>query len=200
VRVVDEFESGFGWQADEAEFLERTSHAVLSSGEVWLLDAIDVDGLDDRVRALGEPAGVIQLLDRHDRDCLTIAERLGVPLLITPRAAHPAFVSIRVVWLPVWHEVAVVFPGERVLVVGDALGTASYFRAPGERLAVNGALRLWPPRKLADFEPRHVLCGHGEGVHGDEAAAALREALATARSRIPSWFPASIRAWRSRPQ
>jgi len=198
MRVVDEFENGFGWQADTAEHTERTSHAVASGGGVWLFDAVDVDGLDERVGELGEPAGVVQLLDRHGRDCLTIAERLGVPLLVTPRESYAAIRPIRTVWAPGWHEVAVHFADERVLVVGDALGTARYFRAPGERLAVHPVLRAVPPRKLAGLAPLHVLCGHGEGVHGDEAAPAVDEALETARRRFLSWLPASIKAWRER--
>jgi hypothetical protein len=200
MRVVDEFKSGFGWQADEPEYMQRTSHAVASRRKVWLFDAIDVEGLDERVAALGEPGGVIQLLDRHPRDCLAIAERLGVPLLITPHQAPDALMPIRVRWVPGWHEVAVYFPDERVLVVGDALGTAGYFRAPGERLAVHPLLRMVPPRRLDGLDPLHVLCGHGEGVHGEEAAAALDEALSTARRRIHRWLPASIKAWRERKQ
>ncbi len=198
MRVVDEFESGFGWQADEPEHTERTSHAVASGGDVWLFDAVDVDGLDERVRELGEPAGVVQLLDRHGRDCLTIAERFGVPLLVTPRESYAAIRPIRTVWAPGWHEIAVHFADERVLVVGDALGTARYFRAPGERLAVHPVLRAFPPRKLAGLAPLHVLCGHGEGVHGEEAAPAVDEALQTARRRLLRWLPASIKAWRER--
>jgi hypothetical protein len=198
MRIVDEFDGGFGWQADEPEFLERTSHAVASDGKVWLFDALDVEGLDDRVRELGEPAGVVQLLDRHGRDCLPIAERLGVPLLITPRQAIAALTPTRVVWLPGWHEVAVVFSAERVLVAGDALGTAGYLRAPGERLGVHPLLRLLPPRKLGRVDPLHVLCGHGEGVHGEQAADALNEALRSSRRRIPRLLPASVRAWRNR--
>jgi hypothetical protein len=198
MRVVDEFENGFGWQADTPEYMERTSHAVAIDGGVWLFDAVDVDGLDERVRSLGKPAGVVQLLDRHGRDCLRIAERFGVPLLITPRAGHGAIRPIRTVWIPGWHEVAVHLADERVLVVGDALGTAGYFRAPGERLAVHPVLRVAPPRKLLGLAPLHVLCGHGEGVHGDEAAPALDEALRTARRRFPRWLPASIKAWRER--
>jgi hypothetical protein len=198
MHVVDEFESGFGWQADAAEYVERTSHAVASGGEVWLFDPVDVDGLDERVRAFGKPAAVVQLLDRHKRDCLTIAERLGVPLLITPRDTYGAIRPIRTVWVPGWHEVAVHFSEERVLVVGDALGTARYFRAPGERLAVHPLLRAVPPRKLGALAPLHVLCGHGAGVHGEEAPRALDEALRTARRRILQWLPASIKAWRER--
>ena len=193
MRVVDEFEAGFGWQADEPEYLERTSHAVLSDGEVWLFDVLDVNGLDDRVRALGEPAGVVQLLDRHGRDCAQVAARLGVPHFLPPTGSPVS--TVPVVSLPGWRERAA-FPRDGVLVVGDALGTASYFRAPGERLAVHPLLRLFPPRALRGPTPEHVLCGHGEGVHGREAAPALDEALRTARRRIPRWLPASIRAWR----
>jgi hypothetical protein len=198
MRVVDEFEGGFGWQADEPEHMERTSHAVLSDGKVWLFDAIDVEGLEERVSALGEPAGVVQLLDRHRRDCLTIAARMGVPLLVTPRQPYAAIVPMRVCWLLGWHEVAVHFSDERVLVVGDAVGTASYFRAPGERLAVHPLLRLFPPRRLGRLDPLHLLCGHGEGVHGEEAAPALTEALSTARRRLHRWLPATAKAWRER--
>jgi hypothetical protein len=195
VRVVDEFEGGFGWQADEPEYLERTSHAVAIEGEVWLFDALDGDGLDDRIRELGEPAGVIQLLDRHARDCAQVAARLGVPHFPPPTGGPVPTVPI--VSLPGWHERAAL-PRDGVLVVSDALGTASYFRAPGERLAVHPLLRIRPPRALRRLTPEHVLCGHGEGVHGPEAAQALDEALRTARRRIPRWLPASIRAWRRR--
>jgi hypothetical protein len=194
VRVVEEFEGGFCWQADEPEFMERTSHAVLDDGKVWLFDVLDADGLDERVLELGEPAAVVQLLDRHARDCAAVAARLGVPLHVTPRDGVPSILPV--VGIPGWREVAA-FVGGRVLVVGDALGTAAYFRAPGERLAVHPILRPFPPRSLRGLTPEHVLCGHGAGVHED-AAEALDEALRTARRRIPQWLPASIRAWRAR--
>jgi hypothetical protein len=104
---------------------------------------------------------------------------------------------LKVVWIRGWHEVAAFLDG-RVLVAGDALGTASYFRAPGERLAVHPLLRLFPPGAFRGLEPAHVLCGHGTGIHGPEAAEVLREALRTARRRIPKWLPSSVRAWRDR--
>jgi hypothetical protein len=195
MRVVDEFEGGFGWQADEPEFTERTSHAVREGRKVWLFDVVDADGLDERVRALGEPAGVVQLIDRHSRDCAAVADRLGVPLHVTPRGPSLRVPTLRVVWIRGWHEVAA-FVDQRVLVVGDALGTPRYFCAPGERLAVHPLLRLFPPRALRGLSPRRVLCGHGAGIH-DGAADALAEALRTARRRIPRWLPTSIRAWRS---
>ena len=71
IRFCDEFDHGFGWQADE--FLQRTSHAVLAGGRVWITDPIDAEGIDERINELGEPAGVVQLVDRHRRDCAAVA-------------------------------------------------------------------------------------------------------------------------------
>jgi glyoxylase-like metal-dependent hydrolase (beta-lactamase superfamily II) len=92
-----------------------------------------------------------------------------------------------------WKEVAFWEPQRRVLVVGDALGTADYFTAPGQPLGVHPLLRLRPPWALGRLAPRHLLCGHGPGIHGDEAALALEAALATARRRIPSWLLSQVR-------
>jgi hypothetical protein len=79
-------------------------------------------------------------------------------------------------------------------VVADALGTASYFLGPNERLAVHPVLRPFPPRSLAGLRPEHVLVGHGEGVHGPDAAEALHEALMTARRRAPAWLGGLVQA------
>ena len=51
---------------------------------VWLIDPVLEDGVLGRVQTLGEPAGVLQLVDRHGRDCARIAEELGVPHLEVP--------------------------------------------------------------------------------------------------------------------
>lgn len=179
----------FGWIAAEPAYMLRASHALVDGGRVWLVDPVDIDGLDDRVHAAGEPAGVFRLLDRHGRDSVALAQRYGVPV-ITPRAGPvegSPFEAIRVVNVPGWRESALWWPGRRVLIVADALGTAPYFLAPGERLGVHPFLRLLPPRSLRRLEPEHVLCGHGEGVH-DGADAALREALSTSRRRTPRWL------------
>jgi hypothetical protein len=183
-RFCDELDFGFGWIEEEA--LERTGHALLADGGVWVVDPFEAPGVEERIRALGEPRGVVQLLDRHTRDCAALAARLGVPHLELP-AAVPAFEVVPIARSRFWREVALWWPERRVLVCADALGTTAYYRAGGERLAVHPLLRLRPPRALAALEPLHVLCGHGEGVH-EEAAAAVREALATARRRLP-------RAW-----
>jgi hypothetical protein len=190
VRFCEEWDAGFGWIASEPPLLERASHAVLLDGRVFVFDPVYCPEVEERIRALGEPAAVVQLLDRHERDGPAIAERLGVPLHRVPADGVPGapFEVIPLVRLPRWREVAVWAPTEGVLVCADALGTASYFLAPGDRLAVHPLLRTIPPRALSRARAlRHVLCGHGAGVHGDEAPAALAEALTTARRRIPRY-------------
>jgi glyoxylase-like metal-dependent hydrolase (beta-lactamase superfamily II) len=160
-------------------------------------DALDGVGVEERVRALGEPAAVVQLLDRHGRDCATVARRLGVPLHVTPfdGVDGAPFEVLPVLRWRRWQEVALWFPAERILAVGDALGTADYFLAGDEPLAVHPLLRLAPPRKaLAGLEPLHVLCGHGPGVHGERVPEAVREALATARRRLPQAWLSGLRA------
>jgi hypothetical protein len=187
---------GFGWIAAEPRLLQRASHALVADGQVWLVDPVQVEGLEERVRAAGRVVGVLQLLDRHGRDCASLARTFGVPLRYVPRAGTPGppFEVIRTVRIPLWREAALWWPERRTLVVADALGTAAYFRAPGELLGVHPVLRLIPPRSLARLEPEHVLCGHGQGVHGPEAADALHEALRTARRRTPSWLAGLVRS------
>jgi glyoxylase-like metal-dependent hydrolase (beta-lactamase superfamily II) len=189
--LCDELRFGFGW-IESGSPLRRCSHALAADGEVWILDPLDAPTADDRIRRLGRPVGVIQLLDRHCRDAARFAERFGVPLHRVPSAgvSGSPFEFRKIVSAPFWREVALWWPEERTLVCADALGTAAYFRAPGEPLAVHPLLRLRPPRHLADLEPAHVLVGHGEGIHGPGASSALAEALATARRRAPSWLAA----------
>jgi hypothetical protein len=194
-RFCDETEWGFGWMVDE--FLRRTSHALLADGRVWIVDPVDCDGVDERIRALGEPGGVIQLLDRHNRDCAAFAARYGVPHHVVPHApvdgAPFEFLLVRKGWF--WKEVALWWETERVLCCADALGTIrNYFMLPSERLGVHPVLRPIPPRRrLGGVSPRHVLVGHGEGVHGDEAGPAFREALSSARRRAPRLLGAMAR-------
>jgi len=187
LRFCDEFDHGFGWQV-EGEFLRRTSHAVLAGGGVWVTDALDSPAIDERIRALGSPAGVVQLVDRHGRDCPAVAQRLRVSLHVTPFDGVPEapFEVMAVCRRRVWREVALWFSEARVLVCGDALGNIGYFRAGSEPFGVHPLLRLTPPRRaFGGLEPEHILFGHGDGVHGAEAGPALHEALATARRGLP---------------
>jgi hypothetical protein len=166
--------------------MRRTSHALLVEGRVWLTDPVDTPELEERVRALGEPAGVLQLLDRHERGCAAWAERLRVPHLRAWETVGDApFERLRVRDRRWWHEVALWEPAARTLVCADALGTVAYFCARGERIGLHPLVRPFPPRALARVAPERILCGHGAGVH-DDAAAALQDALRTARRRLPA--------------
>jgi hypothetical protein len=178
--------------------MRRTSHALAAEGRVWAIDPVEGEGVDDRIRTLGEPAGVIQLLDRHQRACEAFAGRLGVPLHKVP-ASLPrtpfSFVPIR--RSRFWAEVALWWPERRLLVCADALGTLPYFRAGGEPVGLHPLLRLRPPRSLRGLGPEYLLVGHGDGLHGPATASAVEEALRTARRRIPRWLagvPRIVRA------
>lgn len=195
VSSCDELDSGFGWIADE--FMQRCSHALVVDGGVWVIDPVDGDGVEERIRASGTPAGVIQLLDRHNRDCAVLATRLGVRHHVVPQGSLGPFACIAVRTLRSWNEVALWWSERGVLVCADALGTAPYFRAGDERLAVHPLLRLRPPRRqFGSLRPEVILCGHGEGILED-ADSALREALSTSRRRIPGQVAGALRAWRA---
>jgi hypothetical protein len=195
VDAVDEFDGGFGWIMRD-EFMQRCSHALALDGRVWLIDPVDADGAEERVRAGGEPAGVLQLLDRHNRDCAELARRFDVPLHVVPQEPIGKFEFLPIRSSRRWREVALWWEDRRVLVCADALGTADYYRAGGEPLAVHPLLRLRPPR--LDVQPEAILCGHGPGVFR-AANAVLREALSTSRRRIPKQIAGAIRAWANRP-
>jgi hypothetical protein len=189
---VDEWEGGFGWS--QVEFMRRTSHALVVEGRVWLTDPVDTPELEERVRALGEPAGVLQLLDRHERGCAAWAQRLGVPHLRAWETVGTAPFAV----LPVrqrrwWREVALWEPSARTLVCADALGTVAYFCAPGERIGLHPLVRPFPPHALGRVAPDRILCGHGAGLDED-AVGALHEALQTARRRLPAAWLGVFRA------
>ena len=192
ISFCDEFEGGFGWVVDE--FIERCSHALVAGDGVWLVDPVDAAGVEEKVRAAGKPAGVIQLLDRHNRDSAELAARLGVPHHVVPEQPVGRFEFLPIVRNRCWREVALWWSERRVLACGDALGTVDYFCASGERLGVHPVLRFTPPRRLGSVQPDAVLCGHGEGVF-EGADAAVREALSTSRRRIPGQIASAARAW-----
>jgi hypothetical protein len=174
---------GVTWVEQNA--MARAAHALVDDGRVWLIDPYENAEAMAAATELGTPAGVLQLLDRHNRDGKTIAQRLGVPLMRLPvDAAGTPFTAIGVISNRAWREVALWWAGERALVVAEAIGTAPAF-ALGRRAGVHPMLRLLPPRKqLSRFQPERLLVGHGEAIESG-ADAALREALAESRSDLP---------------
>src|SRR4051794_23709882 len=96
---------GLTWVMGDA--MERGCHALRGDdGRVWLVDPARAGGARAAGAELGGPAGVIQLLDRHGRDCAEIAAELRVAharVPQTPPAGSP-FEVRRVVGNPLWKE------------------------------------------------------------------------------------------------
>ncbi len=185
VRFCDERgEHGFSWIVDEP--MTRTSHALAADGKVWLVDPVDWADAIERAGSLGEPAGVLQLLDRHDRACAALAGRLGVPHLVAPdEVPDSPFECVSVVRRSRWQERALWWAETRTLVVAEALGTNAFFTGGKAPVGVHMLLRMTPPRVLGAYDPEHLLTGHGEGVHGPGTADAVTSALAESRRRLP---------------
>jgi hypothetical protein len=70
--------------------MARSAHALAGGGRVWLIDPFDYEPGLSAAAGLGELAGVLQLLDRHNRDCAPLAQRLGVPLAPAHQTAQAA--------------------------------------------------------------------------------------------------------------
>ena len=199
--VVDRFEQGVGWIANPDETMQRCSHAVESDGELWILDPVDADGLDDLLEEYRDPAGVVVLLDRHLRDSDAIATRYDVPVYVphwmsgvagaidapTRRFGHDlaGFEVDRLIDTVFWQE-ATLFDGE-TLVVPEALGTADYYLAPGETVGVHPMLRVRPPTSLREYDPDRLLVGHGQGIT-DAVGQTIRRAIDGGRRRALSLY------------
>ena len=177
-----------------AAVMECHSHVLITSDGTWLIDPLDVPGLDALLEGLPPVVGVLVLLDRHLRDSEAIAARYDVdawvPAGTRTRSArtyddtvpNTPFEIVTTRDIPGWHERALWWPEERILVCADVIGSAQYFRVGDDALAVHPLLRMVPPSILRRLDPRLVLVGHGPGVDHD-AAAALSSALASSRRR-----------------
>ena len=67
----------------------------------------------------------------------------------------------------------------------EAVGTSSIYALGRGPAGMHPMLRPLPPRALRHLQPDHLLVGHGRGVHGPPATAALRDAYDRARSDLP---------------
>lgn len=178
---IEEHDLGVTWVVDEP--MQRASHAIATDDGVWLVDPVDDDEAVDRAVALGEPAGVLQLLDRHPRACERLAGRFGVPHLRLPDVVpNSPFEVVAVVDLPKWREKALWWPDRRALVVAEAVGTGPMF---GQPAGIHLFLRLKPPAVLRDYDPEHLLVGHGAAIHGAAAKPALEHAYRRSRVDLP---------------
>ncbi|MQA74877.1 MAG: hypothetical protein GEU88_11140 [Solirubrobacterales bacterium] len=195
VRSYEESPFGFTWVLDEP--LARASHAIAVDGRVWIIDPTDVPEAIDRARSLGQPAAVVQLLDRHNRDCAAIAAGLEIPHLKVPdEVPDSPFETIAAVRVPGWRETALWWPAQAALVVAEVVGTNSLYTGGGEGVGMHIMLRALPPGRLRGMRPEHLLVGHGAPVHGDEASAGLERAYERARRDLPRALLNAPRAMR----
>lgn len=182
-RIDDSTGFSVTWTLDEP--MARSSHALASEGRVWLVDPVDWAPALERVAALGEPAAVLQLLDRHNRDAAAIADRLGVPHLKLPTALPGTpFSLVPLLDRPWWHESALWWAEQRLLLVPEAIGTVSHFALDRGAAGVHPLLRVVPPTALRAYAPDHLLVGHGPALHAG-ATQALSTALARSRTDLP---------------
>jgi hypothetical protein len=192
---IEEHALGLSWVMDEP--MERGSHALAHDGRVWLIDPVDDAEALERAAGLGTVTAVVQLLDRHNRDCAAIAARLNVPHLKVPDGVPDApFQTRRVIRNRFWRETALWWPERRALVVAEVLGTAPAFAVGDGAVGVHPMVRLTPPGGLRGLEPEWLLVGHGPPVHGPTVARDVDHAIARARWDIPKlWLkiPSLIR-------
>jgi hypothetical protein len=182
--TVDEHPLGLSWILDEP--MQRACHAIVAADKVGSGAGVSVDAVVAGAPALGAPAGVLQLLDRHNRDCAAVAERFGIQVLRVPdEVPSSPFEAIPVIRLPGWKETALWWPEPRTLVVAEVVGTNSLFNAGRGGVGMHPMLRAWPPGKLRHYEPEHLLTGHGPPVHGTAASEGLELAYARSRRDIP---------------
>lgn len=180
---IEEHSLGLTWIFEEP--MQRACHALVDDGRVWLVDPVDHPDLPD-FATLGAPAGVLQLLDRHNRQCAAIAERLGVPHLKVPDSVPDSpFEAIAVVRVPGWKETALWWPERSALVVAELLGTNRMYTAGRQPVGMHLFLRPFAPGALRGMKPAHLLVGHGPGVHGPEVPAEIEAAYAGARRELP---------------
>ncbi|WP_224449851.1 hypothetical protein [Haloprofundus salilacus] len=213
LREIDRWDHGVGWIAHPHEEMQRASHALELDGDVWVVDPVDADGVDDLLDDLGDVAGVVVGLDRHKRDAATLACRHGVSVYVPDWMSGVAkklnadverfgrelgdtgvrALTVRDSTVPPWQEVGLYDESSGTLVVPESLGTAPFFLAEGERLGVHPMIRLFPPtRPLSSFNPERILVGHGAGLH-ENARGALADALENSRRRTPSLYGKTLK-------
>lgn len=210
------------WLAHPEEDGRRASHAVPGEDGLWLLDPLDVPGLDDHVAELcddagvDDVAGVAVLANYHARDAGEIAVRYDVPVHVPEsfgrvaerlddradvvrfeeRLGDSGF-DLQVLHpLPGWREVLLRRGND--LYGPDLFGTAPGYTVGDERLGLYALRRPFPPRDaVGHLAPERIFVGHGRAVTED-ATAALEDALSGARWRFPralvTQVPGQVRA------
>jgi len=183
-RELTEHPLGLTWQAGDT--LERTAHALVDEGRVWLVDPFEDDEALQRAQALGEIVGVLQLFLGHNRDGEALAKRVGAPFLKLPDVIVDSPFSVLNLDQLVWKERALWWPERKGLIVAESIGSGQLYAVGKGPAGVHMVRRALPPSNLRSFLPEHLLMGHGAPIHGGEAAAALITALDRSRRDIPT--------------
>jgi hypothetical protein len=212
VTAVDVGTAGVGWFAAPTEMMQRAAHAFYGADDrLWLVDPIDVPGLDEFLASHGTVGGVIVAFDRHRRDAAQIARRYDLPVTVPPvlegfatsiptetrvrsacEAAGIEFRTLIDARVPPWREAAVIGPDGTTVYIPEVVGRAGYYTAPGETVGVHPMLRVAPPRAAVDALPIDTLwCGHGRGLSG--AQVEVDRALRAARTRLPAAYLSALR-------
>lgn len=176
---------GASWVQREA--MQRSSHAIAADGFVWLIDPVDSGNDVERAVEGREIGGVIQLLDRHNRDCVELAEKYEVPLFRLPSELPETTIApFKVIDRPKWREVGLWWPEHKALVVSEALSTTPALAVADTGVAVHPFLRLTPPGALRRFtDVHHLFTGHGAPLHDETAGERIQRALDKSRSDLP---------------
>mgnify|MGYP000280104881 CR=1 FL=1 len=193
LEAVTEWDGGISWFAHPEEDAMRGSHAIATGSGVWVVDPLDVDGLDDRLSDLGEVAGVVVVHDRHTRDAEAIAARHDVAVSVPDwmdltrekldddpeplDAGLPGtnYEIHRLIDTDEWEEAVLIDEAGETLVVMETVGTLPGFCEGDDDIGVHPALDE-APEGLADYHPEDILVGHGESIY-EEGATKLAAAL-----------------------
>ena len=181
---VDEHPFGISWVIDEPA--ARASHALKVDGRVYIIDPVEHPAALERIEVLGPVAAVVQLLDRHNRDCAAIAEKLGVAHLRDARAIpNTPLQAIRVVdTAALARGRAVVAAPRRPRRARGARDLVDLDRGPRRRRPAPD-----PPPAAAEgaarYRPAYLLTGHGPPVEGPDARDGVEWAYDRAREDIP---------------
>lgn len=186
LEAVTEWDGGITWFAYPEEDAMRGSHALATESGVWVVDPLDADGLDDRLRDLGEVAGVVVIHDRHTRDAEAIAARHDVavhvpdwmdltrekldndPDPLEDRLPGTNYEIHRLIDTDEWEEAVLVNETGGTLVVMESFGTLPGFCEGDNDIGVHPALDE-APEGLTDYHPERILVGHGESIYEDAA-------------------------------
>lgn len=198
---LDEWKNGFGWIARPEEKMQRTSHSFVDDG-VYLVDPVDAENLDQKIKEYGEVKGIVILFGRHTRDSEEIAKRYECPIYVPEWFSRDLKGEVKKIkdkvpgtdWeihtvkdSSISREAVLYNRKNKTLIVADTLGTAKHLRGRGEELGMSPLYRFNPPKKLLEFNPERIFCGHGKAVT-EKASEKLKQTIKRGRTKTVSAY------------